>query len=143
MELPEITEGELENPSFNVSGPAEYTVSFGSPCKIAVNVRLDVLMMSWPRVFAKALMAVYKCGEFWPHFDVRGRAISFGKTIYTLIDSVARHNESDAEIVPLERGPLWNYLAELGAIALCKTVRSTLNIQGRCRIYTSVKSAGT
>ncbi|AEA13426.1 hypothetical protein TUZN_1968 [Thermoproteus uzoniensis 768-20] len=140
MEIPEVSEVELENPSFSVAGPAEYTISFGSPCKVSANVRMDVLMFSWPRVFSKALVAVYKCGDFWPHFDVKVRALSFGKSIYLLVDSVARHNESDAEIVPLERGPLWIYLAKLGAIALCKTVREVLNVQGKCRTY---MSAGT
>ncbi len=140
MELPEVSEIELENPAFSVAGPAEYTVSFGSPCKISANVRVDVLMFTWPRVFSKALVAVYRCGEFWPHFDVKVRAFSFRKSIYALVDSVARHNESDSELVPLERGVLWSYLAKLGAMALCKTVKEVLNIQGKCRIYIS---AGT
>ncbi|MEL9991041.1 MAG: hypothetical protein QXP98_09410 [Thermoproteus sp.] len=140
MEIPEVNEVELENPVFSTAGPAEYTVSYGTPCKVSANVRVDSLMFSWPRVFSKALVAVYKCGEFWPHFDVKARALSFGKSIYVLVDSVSRHNESDAELVPLDRGPLFTYLAKLGAVALCKTVRSVLNVEGRCRIYIS---AGT
>lgn len=140
MEIPEVTEAELENPAFSAAGPAEYTVSFGTPCKVSANVRVDVLLLSWPRFYSRALVTVYKCGEFWPHFDVKSRALSFGKTIYLLVDSVARHNESDAEVVPLERGVFWSYLAKLGAMALCKTVKEVLNVQGKCRIYAS---AGT
>lgn len=135
MELPEVSEAELEEASFSVSGPAEYTVSFGSPCKIASNVRVDSLMFKWPRVFSRALVAVYKCGEFWPHFDVRAKAFSMGKTIYVLVESVSRHREEDSELVPVERGPLWSYLAKLGSAALCRTLRETLNIEGACRAY--------
>jgi len=33
MDIPEVSEVELENPSFSVAGPAEYTISFGSPSR--------------------------------------------------------------------------------------------------------------
>jgi hypothetical protein len=79
VELPELGELDLENPSFSASGPAEYTVSFGRPCRVAANVRLDNLMFSWPRIYAKALVSVYKCDEYWPHFDVKTRAMSVGQ----------------------------------------------------------------
>ncbi|MFB6490740.1 MAG: hypothetical protein TU35_005775 [Thermoproteus sp. AZ2] len=140
MELPEVSEAEIDGASFSVSGPAEYTVSFGAPCKIAANVRLDALMFRWPRVFAKALVAVYKCGEFWPHFDVRTRAFYIGRSIYVLVDSASRHNESDSELVPLERGPMWSYLAKIGSAALCKTLREVLNIEGSCRAYEKLQA---
>ncbi|ABL89154.1 conserved hypothetical protein [Pyrobaculum islandicum DSM 4184] len=135
MELPELGELELENPELSASGPAEYTVSFGRPCKVAANIRIDVLSFIWPRIRAKALAAVYKCGDFWPHFDVKMKAVSLGRTIYVLVDSVSRHLEPDAEVTPLERGLLWNYAAKIGAAALCKTLREVLHIDTGCRTY--------
>ena len=116
MELPELGELDLENPAFSASGPAEYTVSFGRPCRVAANVRVDNLMFSWPRIFAKALVAVYRCDDFWPHFDVKTRAMSVAKTIYILVDRVSRHTEPDAALTPLERGLLWSYVAKLSLI---------------------------
>ena len=135
MELPELGELDLENPAFSASGPAEYTVSFGRPCRVAANVRVDNLMFSWPRIFAKALVAVYKCDEFWPHFDVKTRAMSVAKTIYVLVDRVARHAEPDAALTPVEGGLLWSYVAKIGAAALCKTLREVLHVDARCKVY--------
>ena len=135
MDLPELGELDLENPSFSASGPAEYTISFGKPCRVAANVRLDNLMFSWPRIYAKALVSVYKCDEHWPHFDVKTRAMSVAKTIYVLVDRVSRHTEPDAALTPLERGLLWSYAARVGAAALCKTLREVLHVEARCRSY--------
>ncbi|MEM1597698.1 MAG: hypothetical protein QXP31_04810 [Pyrobaculum sp.] len=135
MELPEVTEPELEDGSFSASGPAEYSVSFGTPCKVGANVRVDKLLLRWPRLYAKALVAVYKCEEFWPHFDVKVRALSAGKTIYVLVDSVARHLEEDAELAYLERGVVWNYVAKVAAAAMCKTIREVLRVEYHCKTY--------
>ncbi|ABO07665.1 hypothetical protein [Pyrobaculum calidifontis] len=133
--LPELSDLDLENPSFSASGPAEYTVSFGRPCKVGANVRVDSLLFAWPRVFSRALVAVYRCEEFWPHYDVKTRAVSVGKSIYVMVDSVARHAEQDAETVPLEEGPLWRYVAKIGGAALCKTLREVLHIEAKCKMY--------
>ncbi|MEZ0319642.1 MAG: hypothetical protein ABWK05_06600 [Pyrobaculum sp.] len=135
MELPEVTEPELENGSFSAAGPAEYSVSFGTPCKVGANVRVDKLLLRWPRLYAEALVAVYKCGEFWPHFDVKVKTLSAGETIYVLVDSVARHLEQDAELAYLEKGVLWNYAAKLAAAAVCKTLREVLRLDHRCKTY--------
>ncbi|ACB39972.1 hypothetical protein [Pyrobaculum neutrophilum] len=139
MDLPEIGELELENPDLSAAGPAEYTVNFGRPCRVAANVRLDALSFTWPRIRAKALAAVYKCGDLWPHLDVEMKATTYGKTIVILVDTVARHAEPDAEVAPLERGLLWNYAAKVGAAALCKTLKEILHIDTSCKTYTRLE----
>ncbi|AAL62677.1 hypothetical protein [Pyrobaculum aerophilum] len=135
MELPELAEVDFESVLLSASGPAEYTVSFGKPCKISANVRVDSLMFSWPRVFAKALVAVYKCDEFWPHYDVKTRALSVGKTLYVLVNSVARHRAQDSELVPVERGLFWNYVGKIASAALCKVLSDVLHLELKCKTY--------
>ena len=137
MELPELADVDFESASLSASGPAEYTVNFGKPCKVSANVRVDSLMFTWPRVFAKALVVVYKCDDFWPHYDVRIKAVSVGKSLYILVNSAARHKSQDSELVPLERGLYWNYVARIASSALCKTLSDILHLELRCRTYVS------
>ena len=139
VEIPELSEVDFENVSLSASGPAEYTVKFGTPCKAAADVRVDSLMFTWPRIFAKALVVVYRCGDFWPHYDVKTKALSVGRSLYVLVNSVARHRSQDAELVPLERGLQWNYIAKIASAALCKTLSDVLHLEMRCRSYVSAE----
>ncbi|MEM1663503.1 MAG: hypothetical protein QXD96_05200 [Pyrobaculum sp.] len=137
MEIPEVGDLDFENFTFSPSGSAEYRIDIGKPCKAAARVRIDSLHLKWPRLVAKSLVVVYNCVDFWPHFDVKTKAVSLGGVVYILVDEVARHAEEDAELVPLPRGPLWYQLAKIGSFALCRTIREILSIDADCKTYVS------
>lgn len=135
--IPELSPAELEAPEVEATGPAEYRTRFGRPCKAAALVRLDMAIFRWPQVSVKALTVVHGCEEFWPHYDVRTRALSRGKTLYILASSVGYHREQDSEVIPIER-PERNHIAAVASHALCSVVREILNMDLRCSAYIKI-----
>lgn len=136
--LPELGEAELESPKVSASGPAEYRVVFGTPCKAVVNVRIDSVVVRWPRIGVKGLAVVARCEDFWPHLDVKASATGSDKVLNVLIDDVSEHRDEDSELLPLPRDFTWEFAAHLAGAALCAVVRTMLNVEPECRFYARI-----
>ena len=137
--LPEIGDAEMEAPKVSASGPAEYRVLFGTPCKVVANVRIDSISLRWPRISARGLVVLSGCEEFWPHVDSHVIAIGSEKSLYVLVEDVSEHRSEDSELVPIPRGVSWDYYAQLSGAAMCAVIRTMLNVDPDCKFYAKLR----